>query len=317
MDYKFAILLVVLVILIFVVIREIASVKEEINNQSKNTKALFLSLDQKMNLGFNNCVNKTKVIMGDYMVQIRKMSEFGSQQIIATTSNGYSDSESLKHSSRPRIPYLSENENIEKKQEIKQNFQVDLSCRADQASAKKHSTKSEDHRASATKRVTENENKVTESQTKASPTFATKESALPMLHESTESSDDFDQHISIESNIINGGSELDSQDNEEEEEEKEEEEEEVEEEKNEKKITLNIRKDDDLESVVTVDMGTALDILEGLEKRKKSELEEIARRYLIPTTYKEGSMRKQYKRDELCDLIKNKLEQIIAAGKQE
>lgn len=304
MDYKFAILLVVLVILIFVVIREIASVKEEINNQSKNTKALFLSLDQKMNLGFNNCVNKTKVIMGDYMVQIRKMSEFGSQQIIATTSNGYSDSESLKHSSRPRIPYLSENENIEKKQEVKQNFEVDLSCRAD---AKKQSTKSEDHRESArasAKKATENENKITESQTKGSLAHLIKEDKLPMLHESTDSSDDFDQHISIESNVINGGSELDSHDNENEGE-------------NEKVTTLNIRKDDDLESVVTVDMGTTLDILEGLEKRKKSALEEIAKRYLIPTTYKEGAIRKQYKRDELCDLIKSKLEQIVAAGKQE
>ena len=298
MDYKFAILLVVLVILIFVVIREFASTKEEINNQSKNTKALFLSLDQKMNLGFNNCVNKTKVIMGDYMVQIRKMSEFGSQQIIATTSNGCSDSESLKHSNRPRIPYLSENENIEKKQEVKQNFQVDLSCRE---SAKKQPTKSEDHRASA-KRSTENENKAS---AKESVSHLIKEDKFPMLRESTdgsdqESSDDFDQHISIESNIINGGSNLDGD---------EEEHEEKSSSSHKKETILNIRKDDDLESVATGILEFPSDILTKLDQYKKTDLEKIAKRYCIPTTYKEGSTRKQYKKEELCEVIKNKLAQ--------
>jgi len=47
-------------------------------------------------IGFNNCVNRVKVINGEYMVQIRKMSEFGSQTIMpTTTSNNYSDSESV------------------------------------------------------------------------------------------------------------------------------------------------------------------------------------------------------------------------------
>jgi hypothetical protein len=238
-------------------------------------------------------VNKTKVIMGEYMVQIRKMSDFGSQPIIATTSGGYSESESLKHSNRPRIPYLSENENIEKKSETKQIFQVDLSCK----DTKKQSMKSEDHRVSATKRSTENENKITASPTKEN----VKENKLQILRASTndassDASDDFDQHISIESNIINGESESD-----------------IDEEKSlsihKNEPNLNIHKENDAESVVTIDMGTRLDILEGLEKRKKTELEEIAKRYMISTTYKDGSIRKQYKRDELYELIKNKLEQ--------
>lgn len=97
MDYKFIILLLVIVGLILFFTRELDNMKCEmsdkldkiasyVDNSSKNT--LF-----KMQNGFGMCVNKIKTINGDYIEQVRKMNEYGNQPI-TNMSNHYTDTDS-------------------------------------------------------------------------------------------------------------------------------------------------------------------------------------------------------------------------------
>lgn len=97
MDYKFIILLLVIVGLILFFTRELDNMKCEmsdkldkiasyVDNSSKNTL-------MKMQNGFGMCVNKIKTINGDYIEQVRKMNEYGNQPI-TNMSNHYTDTDS-------------------------------------------------------------------------------------------------------------------------------------------------------------------------------------------------------------------------------
>lgn len=97
MDYKFIILLLVIVGLILFFTRELDNMKCEmsdkldkiasyVDNSSKNTLI-------KMQNGFGTCVNKLKTLNGDYIEQVRKMNDYGNQPI-TNMSNHYTDTDS-------------------------------------------------------------------------------------------------------------------------------------------------------------------------------------------------------------------------------
>lgn len=97
MDYKFIILLLVIVGLIIFFTRELDNMKSEIgdkldkiasyiDNSSNNTLT-------KMQNGFGMCVNKIKTLNGDYIEQVRKMNDYGNQPV-TNMSNHYTDTDS-------------------------------------------------------------------------------------------------------------------------------------------------------------------------------------------------------------------------------
>lgn len=97
MDYKFIILLLVIIGLIIFFTRELDNIKSEISdkldkiasyvdNSSKNTLI-------KMQNGFGMCVTKLKTINGDYIEQVRKMNDYGNQPL-TNMSNHYTDTDS-------------------------------------------------------------------------------------------------------------------------------------------------------------------------------------------------------------------------------
>lgn len=97
MDYKFVILLLVIVGLILFFTREVENIKYEIN---KKLDDIVVCIDNtskstvgKMQYNLGTCVNKLKTINGDYLEQVRKMNDYGSQPI-TVLSNNYTDTDS-------------------------------------------------------------------------------------------------------------------------------------------------------------------------------------------------------------------------------
>lgn len=110
MDYKFIILLVVLLGLILFFTKELNSIRNDsdekinkviacVDNNSKLIRSNFKS-------ELDGCVNKIKTINCDFVAQVRRMDNYESQPITAL-SNHYTDSDS-NDKKRNIIPYLSE-----------------------------------------------------------------------------------------------------------------------------------------------------------------------------------------------------------------
>jgi hypothetical protein len=148
MDYKFIILLVILLGLIFLIVKEMGSVKEELNNTDERMRKSFAALDHKMQMGLASSVNKIRLMNSQYMVDIRKMNDIEGQTILPTASNGYTDSESIKKSNPEEIIYLTEvddGKNAKTSKSKHNNFQInfnELSKMTD--SAKKNTDKDKD-----------------------------------------------------------------------------------------------------------------------------------------------------------------------------
>lgn len=144
MDTKFLIIFILLGIIIFLIVKEFSSLKKQINNLNEKTKNLIYTsssdIEQKMKSNLNSCVDKIKLINGDYMVQIRKMNELGKEQILTTNSNNYSESESEVMRKKNKIMYLSEGVESMQKKNQENNFQIKYS---DKISEKKYDKVSE------------------------------------------------------------------------------------------------------------------------------------------------------------------------------
>lgn len=265
-----------LLVLIFLFIRETASVKEEINMSFKSTRALLTGLDKKIDMGFNNCVSKFRVINGEYLVQCRKMNELGSQPIISNTSNGYSDSESVKNTNH-KIIYLSDNGNDVKNK-----------------TAEKKKTQSEGEKSSAKKNEFQIDySKVSDAKVASvekKPTLSDAQRHSTSGGESDED-DDVSTDISIDSNILPEKKSSSSRST-----------------PPKENIVVN-----DHDSLVTSDIKVSLDELHPLDHYTKKDLDKIAKKYLIPTTCKDGSgIRRPLLKTELYDEIKNKLSSGVA-----
>ena len=85
MDYQFIILLIVLLGLVLFFVKELENIKKEVDEKStqiiqcveNNSK----SIKGKIQADINVCVNKIKSINGEYIEQVRKMNDYGSQPI--------------------------------------------------------------------------------------------------------------------------------------------------------------------------------------------------------------------------------------------
>jgi hypothetical protein len=146
MDYKFVIILAILLGLIFLLVKEMNSIRHSISSSYEKTKLLIgitsKDNEQKMKTGLNSCIERIKLINGDYMVQIRKMNEMGRDLIVTTNSNNYSDSDSAKKSHKNKILYLSEGieenfskQNSQKKEDL---FKINYSNSQNKDNKYKH-----------------------------------------------------------------------------------------------------------------------------------------------------------------------------------
>jgi len=64
---------------------------------------------------------------------------------------------------------------------------------------------------------------------------------------------------------------------------------------------------EDQESISTMDMALTFNTLKPVDQYKKPFLEKVAKKYSIPITCKEGTTRRQLKKEELYEKIKEKL----------
>ena len=260
MDYKYIVIIVIVLVLIFLFIREMAAIKEEINIRNKETKTLISTLDRKIEMGLNNAVNKIKVINGDYMVQTRKMNELGSQLIVPTASNAYSDSDSDKNNVC-KYPGLSDDVAVAQTPAVNKD--------------KPQTPKASDFKVSYSNIV---------------------ESAKKSAHENVVYEESEKDDTSLDDGKVDGesigyhGVESDESST-----------------SSQSSQSSQSKPVSDHESIVTSDVKLTLDTLQPIEKYKKPHLDKIAKKYSIPTTYKEGSVRRPYKKEEIYEKIKVKL----------
>jgi hypothetical protein len=118
MDYKFIILLIVLLGLIFFLTKELNSVRNDLDEKIKQIVICIddnsKTLKNKIQADLNICVGKIKTINGDYIERVRKMNEVGSQPI-TNMSNNYTDTDSNENND---IQYLSDVRKAPKTQSI-------------------------------------------------------------------------------------------------------------------------------------------------------------------------------------------------------
>lgn len=126
-DYKFIILLIVLLAVILFFTKEIENLKcmfnEKLNQIVNSVETNSKSIKAKIQTDLTLCVGKIKSINGEYVEQVRKMNDYGSQPI-TNMSNHYTDSESkTKHMN---IEYLSESKERNKLKKPKQSNSQDF-----------------------------------------------------------------------------------------------------------------------------------------------------------------------------------------------
>lgn len=317
MDYKFIILLLVIVGLILFFTRELDNMKCEmsdkldkiasyVDNSSKNTLI-------KMQSGFGMCVNKIKTINGDYIEQVRKMNEYGNQPI-TNMSNHYTDTDSQGNGmkfaalsdckmSRTSVKkqqggesfYLSEDEPKKSKNNAIDEFKITLPPTEENVV----SNKKAEHTFNLCPDLIDDENNhiTTESISSNSKKNVTnndehcdiKEYNFDDVDENDieeSENDENDDDISVENSehssnygSITFGS---------------------------KKQQKKVLKEDDSVATATIQKLTINSLLEK-EKYTSDILKKIAKELAIPISLKDGSVRRQLRKDELYDKIKGHL----------
>jgi hypothetical protein len=110
MDYKFIILLVVLLGLILFFTKELNSIRNDSDEKINKVIACVDSNSKLIRTNFKSeldgCINKIKTLNCDFVAQVRRMDNYESQPITAL-SNHYTDSDS-NDKKRNMIPYLSD-----------------------------------------------------------------------------------------------------------------------------------------------------------------------------------------------------------------
>lgn len=125
MDYKFLILLALLFFIIMFFKHEFDIINKNINNKHHETMLSLnnnsKSLGSKMQNDIGVCIGKIKSLNCDYIEQVRKMNDYGSQPI-TNMSNNYTDSETLD-GKKNAINYLSDTHD---NQHNKTNFVIEF-----------------------------------------------------------------------------------------------------------------------------------------------------------------------------------------------
>jgi hypothetical protein len=350
MDYKFIIILTILLGLILLIVREMNNIKTVINSSYKTSRSLIYALSeeikQKMQSGFTSCVDKIKIINGDYMIQIRKMNEFGKDKIITTNSNDYIDSDTSIKSGQ-KIIYLSEdiNENKLKKNifENKEHFNIIYSNlnTENKSNLKNSSNRKSDNLENTNNKKNNEENliknnnnenivntknadkdsesvnsienvDIIENSTNSNSTNNTDDSNDSNDSNDTDNLNDtenIDNSNSNDSNNINNINKTnDNNDNNDNNNNNDDDNDDI---KNNDTTSISnnsTNSTNDTKSIVTTDIILTLDTFQSIDNYNKKFLEKVAKNFGIPITYKdEKNVRKNLIKNELYDKIKEKL----------
>ena len=111
MDYKFILLLIVLVSVLLFIIKEMDTVKKDMDSKmtqivtciDNNSKLIRGKIQNDIGI----CIGKIKSLNCEYIEQVRKMNDYGSQPI-TNMSNHYTDSDTLDGKAKQPINYLSD-----------------------------------------------------------------------------------------------------------------------------------------------------------------------------------------------------------------
>jgi hypothetical protein len=336
MDYKFITLLFLLVALIFLVVREMNNIKENMSTYYEKTK-LMIGLsskenEQKMKSGFNSCIDRIKLINGDYMVQIRKMSDLGKDKIVSTPSHIYTDTDHDNYEGdRKMLPYLSDavNSRLDNKSDLKHNeknepnkdFMIDFSkVKNDivKVDSQNKSEQKESKRKSGTSTPqnlnTSKSNEDTCSDDDDDDSYNTSDYSTDEETNGSYESDNSSEYADSEN-----GTTMDLEDDVEFENSSENSTRSCSE-SNKSITTVSSKIEHDIrdnestgyaESTVTTDMHVTYNTLENIEKYNKKDLDKIAKNIGVPLTYKDQNTGKRpnYGKNDLYDLIKEKLQQ--------
>jgi hypothetical protein len=318
MEIKFVVIFVLLGLIIFLIIKEMTSLKNQMNASNDKVKYLICTsskeIEQKLKSNFNSCIDRIKLINGDYMVQIRKMNELGKEQIITTHSNNYSDSESQVKNKENKILYLSEGcGSIQKK-----DFQINYTdAKSDKKNAKSDKKEENDVKMTnnfySTTSVNENLNEDSNEDTDEDTDNSSSDSSLEESTSSSRDNSDEDEDVNIEIESEIEYSDIDKES------------------ENKNKNTENDKKTNssskksvfssqshhsspvkeinfEEESILTNDVNLSLNNLLPAEKYNKKFLEKVAKNFGIATYYKDGDKRKILLKEDLYEKIKEKLE---------
>lgn len=129
MDYKLVIILFLIVtMIVFFFLKELDNIKKHITEKTEDISASINNCTRIMQAEFTSCVKKIKILNGEYVEQVRKMNDYGSQPITNMSSYHYTDSEpktDTKKVKNASIPYLSDTrEKIKNQQETDNNFKI-------------------------------------------------------------------------------------------------------------------------------------------------------------------------------------------------
>jgi hypothetical protein len=331
MDYKFVIILSILLGLIFLIVKEMSNIRETVNESFEKTKLLIgisnKNSEQNLKKGFNSCIDRIKLINGDYMVQIRKMSEIG-REIITTNSNNYSDSDSVKKSTKNKIIYLSEE--MEKKRPV-DNFKINFSDEKNSKGSKQSENSKEEQVKKLSSQKDENkvsqkgsarketEKEKSDSTSNESRTSSANTDNTDSSNTSTNDSESYSEELSSDN-----GTKIDMDDLESNESGKSTESKHKSDasktittsssKKNNKKNKKHIENIADAGSIATSDIALTLDTLKEIDEYNIEYLKKVAKQFGIPITYKdkESDTRKNYTKAVLYEKIKNRLNSVSA-----
>ncbi len=316
MDYKFIVTLAILLILVFLIVKEMNSIKEMMSINYEKSKNLIGGIvkdnEQKMKAGFNSCIDRIKLINGDYMVQIRKMNELGKDQIITTNSNGYIDSESCSNK-KNKIIYLSEGIEEKKMRNGTQNIETnrESNFKINYSATKNQENKSGENKIQKNENPSNNDIELDDDSEDKSNNDELEKSndsdGSETSNEDDENSEDINDssvssshngiaceiepEMSFSENSSNNKTKTESV----------------------KSITTSSSKKKNLkneeESLVTSDIVLTMENLKSVESYNKKFLEKAAKNMGIPVSYKDGNSRKYYVKNELYEKIVEKLSQ--------
>jgi hypothetical protein len=312
--------------LILFISRELENIKYELNNKldklTTHIDNYSKSSNVKIQSGFNMCVNKLKALNGDYIEQVRKMNNYENQPIMNISSNHYTDTDSkgggIKFASLSDCKvneeqvqvskgkhvgdsfYMSEDEpksNTTKKEEnmfkivlpASENKKLNESSSLDsaeilplsnkQASVKKNTSHNSEELSSHNSQNQLFVNKSGFGTIRETDIVDSKESKNNYIDEETvsEQSSQQSEHSSTYDSITYGS-------------------------KDKKKIT------NETESIATNNLKmTSINDLAPKEKYTSEALKKIAKDMSIPIFLKDGTTRRQMRKDELYEKIKSNL----------
>ena len=107
MNYKIIVLLIIIIISIFLIIRYFDNLHRDNLHATSTIISCINDHTKLLKHDLNNCVIKIKALNCDFIEQVRKMNEYGSQHI-TNMSNHYTETNQDNDNNKGNISYLSD-----------------------------------------------------------------------------------------------------------------------------------------------------------------------------------------------------------------